>query len=134
MVLQRARADAFDVTGLTEGKYNRQLAVDRPPGRVTFDAPSVAASVEIAREVVERPFTKVPIAVIGHTNVKAQPGEVDVRLACPPEIVRSLRPEQILPRVQLAATTDHGSDVLPVQLSIDQCDVHVTPASVIVRW
>jgi hypothetical protein len=134
MVVQRARADAFDVTGLTEGKYSRQLAIDRPPGRVTFDAPSVAASVEIGREVAERPFTKVPVAVIGHANAKAQPAEVDVRLACPPEVVRALRPEQIVPRVQVAATTEHGSDALPVQLSIDQCEVHLVPPSVIVRW
>lgn len=134
MLIQRARADAFDVTGLTEGKYSRQLAIDRPPGRVTFDAPSVAASVEIGREVAERPFTKVPVAVIGHTNAKAQPAEVDVRLACPPEVVRALRPEQIVPRVQVAATTEHGSDALPVQLVIDQCEVHVVPPSVIVRW
>ena len=134
LVVQRARADAFDVTGLTEGKYTRQLAVDRPPGRVTYDAPSVSATVEVGREVVERPFAKVPVAVLGRANAKAQPGEVDVRLACPPEVVRSLRPEQILPRVQVGSATDHGSDALPVQLSIDQCEVHVTPPSVIVRW
>jgi hypothetical protein len=134
LVVQRARADAFDVTGLTEGKYTRQLAVDRPSGRVTFDTQSVSASVEIGRELVERPFTKVPVAVIGHANAKAQPPEVDVRLTCPPEVVRALRPEQILPRVQVTATTEHGSDALPVQLAIDQCDVHVTPPGVIVRW
>lgn len=134
LVVQRARADAFDVTGLTEGKYTRQLAVDRPPGRVTFDAPSVSATVEIGREVVERPFTKVPVAVIGHANAKAQPAEVDVRLACPPEVIRALRPEQIVPRVHVTATTEHGSDALPVQLAIDQCDVHLTPPGVIVRW
>jgi hypothetical protein len=134
MVMQRARADAFDVTGLTEGKYTRQLAIERPRGRVTFEAPSVTATVEIAREVVERPFTKIPVAVTGHTNAKAQPAEVDVRLACPPEIVRALRPEQIVPRVQLPTSVEHGSDALPVQLAIDQCDVHVTPPSVVVRW
>jgi hypothetical protein len=136
VVLQRARADAFDVTGLTEGKYNRQLAVDRPPGHVTFDASSVSAAVDVGREVVERPFTKVPVAVIGigHGNAKAQPSEVDVRLACPPEIVRALRPEQIVPRAQVTSSADHGSDVSPVQLVIDQCEVHVTPPSVIVRW
>jgi hypothetical protein len=134
LVVQRARADAFDVGGLTEGKYTRQLAVERPSGRVTLDAPSVTATVEIGREVVERSFMKVPVSVIGHANAKAQPGEVDVRLACPPEVVRALRPEQILPRAQVSAAADHGSDALPVQLSIEQCDVHVTPASVIVRW
>jgi hypothetical protein len=134
MVLQRARADAFDVTGLTEGKYSRQLAIDRPPGRVTFDVPSVAASVEIGREVAERPFTKVPVALLGRTSAKAQPAEVDVRLTCPAEVVRAMRPEQLVPRVQISTTTEHGSEALPVQLTIDQCDVHVTPPTVIVRW
>ena len=99
--MQHARADAFDVTGLTAGKYTRQLAIDRPAGRVTYDVPSVSATVEIGREVVERPFTRVPVAVIGHASAKAQPAEVDVRLTCPPEVVRALRPEQIVPRVEV---------------------------------
>jgi hypothetical protein len=134
LVLQRARADAFDVTGLTEGKYTRQLAIDRPVGRVTFDVPSVAATVEIGREVTERPFTKIPVAILGRTGGKAQPAEVDVRLSCPAEVVRALRPEQVVPRVQILSPTEHGSDALPVELKIDQCDVHVTPPTVIVRW
>jgi hypothetical protein len=134
LVLQHARSDAFDVTGLTAGKYTRQLAIDRPPGRVFFDVPSVTSHVEIGREVVERSFQRVPVALLGHTNAKAQPTEVDVRLACPPEIVRALRPEQILARVQVGSASEHGSDALPVQVTVDQCEVHVTPASVIVRW
>jgi len=134
MVIQHARADAFDITGLTGGKYTRQLAIDRAPGRLTYDASSVSASVEIGREVFERLFTKVPVAVLGHASAKAQPAEVDVRLTCPPEIVRALRPEQIVPRAQTSASGDHGSDVLPVELNIDQCEVHLTPSTVIARW
>jgi hypothetical protein len=134
IVLQHARADAFDVKGLTEGKYPRQLAIDRPPARVKYDAQSVQATVEIAREVVERPFTKVPVAVLGHPNAKAQPTDVDVRLSCPSEVVRALRPEQVVPRAQVTSTSEHGSDAVPVQLGIDQCEVHVTPPTVIVRW
>jgi hypothetical protein len=134
MVLQRARADAFNVTGLTAGKYTRQLAIDRPPGRVVYDVHSVSASVEIGREVVERPFTRMAVAVLGHTNAKAQPAEVDARLACPPEVVRALRNEQIVPRVQVTSGAEHGSEALLVQLSIDQCEVHVTPPTVVVRW
>jgi hypothetical protein len=134
MVIQRARADAFDVTGLTEGKHSRQLAIDRSPGQVTFGVPSVTATVEVAREVDERPFTKVAVVVIGRPNAKAQPAEVDVRLVCPAEVVRAIRAEQIVPRVQIASTTEHGSDALPVQLSMDPCEVHVTPPTVIVRW
>ncbi len=133
MVLQHARSDAFDVTGLTAGKYTRQLAIDRPSARVGFDVTSVAASVEIGREVAERTFTRVPLAVLGRGG-KAQPAEVDVRLVCPPEIVRALRVEQIVPRVHVAATSEHGSDALPVQVAVDQCDAHVTPPSVVVRW
>jgi hypothetical protein len=133
-VVQRARVDPFDVTGLTEGKFTRQLALNRPLGRVTFEVPSVAATIEVARQVVERSFPRVPVALIGRTGLKAQPTEVDVRLACPPDIVRSLRPEQIVPRAQVVDTTDHGAEALPVQLAVDQCDVHVTPTSVIVRW
>jgi hypothetical protein len=134
LVVQHARADAFDVTGLTSGKYTRQLAIDRPPGRVTFDASSVSATTEIGRELVERLFTRVPVAVLGHLAAKAQPGEVDVRLTCPPEVVRALRPEQIVPRVQATGPADHGSDSLPVELTIDQCEVHLTPSTVIARW
>ena len=134
IVLQHARSDAFDVTGLTAGAYTRQLAIDRPSGRVSYDIPSIAGKVEIGREVVERPFTRVVVAVLGHAGAKSQPAEVDVRLACPPEIVRALRPEQIVPRVQVASTLEHGSDVLPIELSVDQCEIHTTPPSVIVRW
>jgi hypothetical protein len=134
VVLQHARSDAFDITGLTAGKYTRQLAIDRPQGRVAYDVPSVSASVEIGREVIERPFARIPVAIVGHANAKAQPPEVDVRLACPAEIVRVLRAEQVVPRVQVTPTTEHGADALPVQLAIDQCEVHVTPPSVIVRW
>ena len=134
VVVQRARADAFDVTGLTEGKYTRALAIDHPPERVELDVQSVSATVEIGREVVERPFTRVLLAVVGHTNAKAQPSEVDVRLSCPSDVARALRSEQIVPRVQVASTTEHGSDVLTVQLAIDQCEVHITPPTVVVRW
>jgi len=134
MVVQHARADAFDVTGLTSGKYTRQLAIDRPPARVIYDTSSVSATVEIGRELAERPFTRLPIAILGRANAKAQPAEVDVRLTCPPEIVRALRPEQIVPQVQLNSPGEHGSEAHPVQLSVDQCEVHVTPANVIVRW
>jgi hypothetical protein len=134
VVLQHARADAFDVTGLTAGKYTRQLAIDRPSARVSFDLTSVAASVEITREVAERTFTRVPLAVVGHAASKAQPPEVDVRLACPPEVVRALRPEQIVPRVHVSTSAEHGSDALPVQLAVDQCEAHITPPTAVVRW
>jgi hypothetical protein len=133
-VLQHARADAFDVTGLAAGKYTRMLAIDRPPARVSYDVADVSATVEILRELVDRLFARVPVAVVGHASAKTQPSEVDVRLSCPPEVVRALRPEQVVPRVQAPSSIDHGSDAFAVQVAIDQCTVHVTPPTVIVRW
>ena len=136
LVLQYARADAFDVNGLTEGKYTRTLAIDKPRDGVVFElpSPSVNVTLEITREVVERPFTKVPVAVVGQPKAKTQPADVDVRLTCPPEVLRGLRAEQIVPRVQVTSSAERGAEALPVQLAIDKCDVHITPATVIVRW
>jgi hypothetical protein len=34
----------------------------------------------------------------------------------------------------VTSTADHGSDAIPVQLAIDQCEIHMTPPNVIVRW
>jgi YbbR domain-containing protein len=135
MVIQHARAEGFVVNGLTEGKYTRQLSIDRAQSsRVRYEMSAVTVSVDIAREVVERPFTKVPVAVVGQPKARTQPAEVDVRLSCPPEIVRALRPEQIVPRVHINPGPDHGSELLPVELSVDRCNAQITPASVIVRW
>jgi hypothetical protein len=134
LVLQHARAEAFDVTGLTEGVYPRHLALDKPLGRITYDTQSVLVTLEITREVVERPFTKLQVLVVGQPKAKTTPTEVDVRLVCPPEILRALRPEQVVPRVEERSTAATGSESLPVIVEVDKCAAHVTPAAVIVRW
>jgi hypothetical protein len=134
VVLQHARADAFDVTGLTENTYTRALALDKPPGRVTYDVASVQVTTGIGREVVDRLIPKLSVIVVGQPKAKTTPPEVDVRLVCPPEILRGLRPEQILPRVEERSTATSGSESLPVVVDVDRCETHVTPSYVIVRW
>lgn len=136
LVLQHVRADAFDVSGLAEGSYSRHLAIDRPSGRVMPElaTQSVLVTTEITREVVERPFVKVPVAVVGQAKAKTQPGEVDIRLVCPPDILRGLRPEQVVPKATVASTAQTGSESIPVEVNVDGCDSHVTPSSVVVRW
>jgi hypothetical protein len=134
LVLQHARADAFDVSGLGEGKHTRVLAIDRPPGRGTFDTRNVSVTVEIAREVAERSFTKIPVAVLGVPKGKAQPAEIDVRLVCPPDVVHALRAEQLVPSASVKGGAVSGSESLPVELAVTQCEVHVTPDHVVVRW
>ncbi len=132
--LQYARAAAFEVNGLTEGPYARQLLIDTPPPRVTYDANIVKVTTQIMREVVERPFIRLPVIVVGPGKAKTLPADVDVRLVCPPEVVRALRPEQVVPRVEEKMATPSGSESLPVIVQVDRCEAHVTPSSVIVRW
>lgn len=135
LVLQHARADAFDVTGLVEGTYNRALALDKPAGRMTYETSTVSVSVEIAREVAERSFTKLPVFVVGVPKGKTQPPEIDVRLVCPPDVVHSLRAEQLVPQVTVPnGAPAQGSQSLPVELTVEGCATHVTPKNVIVRW
>jgi YbbR domain-containing protein len=134
VVLQHVRADPFDVNGLTEGRHTRPLALDRPRGRVTYEVPSVTVTVDIAREMTERPFTKIPVAVVGPGKAKTQPAEVDVRLTCPPDLARALRTEQIVPRVEVETKDEHGIAHAPVLFNVDGCEAVVTPKSVIVRW
>jgi YbbR domain-containing protein len=132
-VLQHARAEAFDVRGLTEGNYTRDLAIDRRVG-LKYDMAGVKVTTEIMREIVERPFTRLAVAVVGPPKAKTQPAEVDVRLVCPPEILRALRAEQVVPKVEVKSKDASGSVSLPVEVSVDKCEAHVTPGSVIVRW
>ena len=135
MVLQHVRADAFDVRTITaEGQYPRQLAIEKPNPRLKIDPQSVIVTAEITREVAERVFQKLPVAVVGQAKGKAQPAEVDVRLVCPPDIVRSLRPEQIVPQVEVTSKEPSGSMSLPVAVRMDDCDAYVTPREVVARW
>jgi YbbR-like protein len=135
IVLQYARAEPIDVSGLTAGKYTRPLGFEiEASARVKPEVKSVDVTVEVTQEMVERTFTKVPVAVVGSPKAKTQPAEVDVRLTCPPDIAHPLRPEQIVPRVQVSSAAEHGSEALPVQFSFDPCSVVVMPSLVVVKW
>jgi hypothetical protein len=134
LTLQHARADAFEVTGLTEGSYARELAIDKRVG-LGYSISAVKAQLDIARELVERPFTKLPVVVIGPPKARAVPAEVDVRLTCPPEILRALRPEQVVPQVEVASKDPTGALAhVPVEVSVDRCNALITPDKVIVKW
>jgi YbbR domain-containing protein len=134
MVLQFIRADAFDVRGLTEGTYPRNLAVERANPRLKIEPTTVVVTSEITREVAERVFQKLPVIITGIPKGKSTPAEVDVRLVCPPDIVRSLRPEQIVPQVEVTSKDPSGSASLPVQVRIDKCDAYTIPREVVARW
>ncbi len=134
MVLQHVRADAFDVRGLTEGQYPRQLALERLSPRLKLDPQTIIVTAEITREVAERQFPHLPVAVTGRATGKANPPEVDVHLVCPPDILRGLRPEQIVPQVEVTSKEPTGSQAFPVDVKMEKCDAYAQPKHVVVRW
>ncbi len=139
-VMQYLRLAAFDVSGLTEGIHKRRIAMDPTPTRVNAIGPSSAqVVVTIARRVTEVKFPNRPVEAIGISGAYTIPRLVDVTLVGPPEVVRSLRPEQIVPRAQLpeeklAHPEKHGSVAVPVVVDIAQAEVEIQPPTVTVRW
>jgi len=133
MVLQHIRADAFDVRGLTEGTYPRQLALEKI-SRLRIEPTSVIVTAEFTREVSERLFPKIPVVIVGPAKGKTTPAEVDVRIVCPPDIVRSLRPEQIVPQAEVTSKEPAGSQTANVNVRLDKCEAYTTPREVVARW
>lgn len=139
-VMQFVRLAAFDVSGLTEGVHRRRVAMDAPPNRVSIlGPPSATVSVTIARRVSEVKFANRPIEVVGTTSGYVIPRTVDVTIVGPPEVVRALRPEQVVPRVALpqgegGKPDKHGSAVLKVTVDLAQAEAEVQPPSVTARW
>ena len=134
MLLQHVPAEAFDVSGLTEGSYKRSLVVNRAPGPLTYDVGSVSVVLDIQRKLAEQNFPKLAVAVVGPAKARTQPAEVDVRLQCPPDVINALRPEQVVPRVEVKSSAASGSESLSVIVTVDKCVARVTPQAVIVRW
>jgi YbbR domain-containing protein len=132
--LQHVRADAFDVTGLGEGRYQRTLAIERLSARLLVEPKTVTVTTEIAREMMERSFDKLPVVVVGQPKGKTTPADVAVVLSCPPEIVRSLRPEQIVPRTEVTSKEPAGSEEHPVTVALPGCEAKISPPNVIVKW
>jgi hypothetical protein len=78
------------------------------------EPPTVFVTANIVRETAERPFSRLAVVVVGNTKAKAKPAEVDVRLVCPPEIVRQLRTEQVVPQAEVTSKEASGSVSAPV--------------------
>jgi len=139
-VLQFARLQAFDVSGLSEGVHRRRLGIDAPPVRVRYLGPQAAnVAVSVARRVSEVRFENRPVEVVGMPGGIATPRTVDVVVAGPPEIVRALRPEQIVPVADLTKVegidlTKHGSSTIKVTLSLSHAEAELQPPTISVKW
>ncbi|MCU0680737.1 MAG: CdaR family protein [Polyangiaceae bacterium] len=136
--LQNTHAEAFDVGGLAEGGYTRQLAIGRPPAHTTFDVDTVAVTVEIGRARLERMILERPVHVLGLPRATTVPAAIDVKVIGPPELVSLLRPDQIVPTVDVRALAGEqkgaGSVAATVTASLEGCTLQLIPSTVVVRW
>jgi YbbR domain-containing protein len=140
-VTQFVRLAAFDVSGLTEGVYRRPIAIDAPPSRLSYlDLQSVTVSVAIARRVSEMKFER-NVQVVGVTQpLSVVPKIVTITVTGPPEVVRALRSEQVVPRADLKAAgidvtqQPHGSAAVKVVVDLTDAEAQVQPPTVTVKW
>jgi YbbR domain-containing protein len=141
-VVQSARLAPFDVSGLSEGVHRRRIALDAPPPRVKFIGPSsVTVTVTIARRLAEVHFDSRPVEVSGVASGTSTPRTVNVVVYGPPEVVHSLKPDQVVPRADLTKVTGldlkeqrHGAAVVRLSLDLTRAEVEIQPPSVNVKW
>jgi len=140
-VLQFVRLAPFDVSGLTEGAYRRRIALDAPPNRISYiGAQSATVTVSIARRVTEAKFNRLAVEVVGVPRATTNPHHVNVTVIGPPEVVRALRAEQVVPRADVSQmdldpeARRHGSLTVGVTVDVAHAEVEVQPPTVTVRW
>lgn len=141
-VMQFARLAPFIVTGLTEGTWMRRIAIDPPPPQVSYlGSPAATVTVEVAQRKSEKLFANRPVEVIGPGRATVVPRTVDVMVVGPPEVVRSLREEQIVPQADLASSNkwkegdeDGGSATVPVTVHLGKAQAETQPPVVTVKW
>jgi YbbR domain-containing protein len=138
-VLQRARADAFDVSALRrEGKHTRRIALDKPPSNVLYSINSVEATVVLARKRSTKEFVTT-VDVIGLVRAKVRPKTVRISVQGPPEKIKTLREADVVPTVDPkeagADTSQAGSKMVAVKVpEREGLRLSVTPKRVLVKW
>ncbi len=136
--LQHVRSEPFDMSDLPEGEFTRVIRLPLPPPRVSYDTASVNVTVNIARARMTRIYSKLPVHVLGVARGKALPGEVDITVTGPPELLTDLRPEQVLATADVRPTgmdlKRPGKTDLPVTSTLEGCTTAIVPSRVIVSW
>lgn len=141
-VIQYLKVTDYDISGLTEGDHARQLALEPPEELavydVTYEVRAVAVTVRLGQKLETRSFERLKVEVVGLNRASTRPPLVDVTVTGPPDRVDQLRPELVLPWVDLDLGDEDppatGSVYAEVQVSIPGAEVEVTPAKVLVKW
>lgn len=141
-VMQFARLAPYNVSGLTTGKYPRRIGIDPPPARVEYLGRQAATVIlEVKRRESEKVFSDLQVEIVGPPGAQVRPQTVDVTVIGPPDIVRNLKPTQIVPTADLKKAqywtekmTGPGSATVPVIVNLSDVQVNVQPPEATVRW
>jgi hypothetical protein len=137
--IKSARAAPFDVTGLHEGVHTLKLLLDKPPSLTSYEVDQVTASVDIARQLVTKSFSRLKVEVIGLPRGTTRPATVSVVVTGTAEDVNALSADSVVPRVEPKAAGDDiakpGNDNLPVLVDVPKgVAFQVDPPKVVVSW
>jgi hypothetical protein len=100
--LGAVRTDPIDITGLAPGHYERRVPLVSPRPHVRYDeAGGVRVSFDIAQQIVERRFDRLPITPVGGGRVELRPSLATVTVRGEPAIVNSLDAAQLVPTVEV---------------------------------
>ncbi len=135
--LQLARTEAFELSGLTEGRHTRSLPLRAPPSTGSFDAASIEATLEVVPDLVTREFVA-KVQLIGLPRGRAEPSTVRVLVSGTPERMATLRPDSLIARVdpnsQGIDSTKAGNALMPVIIDVAEAKAASEPAQVVVHW
>lgn len=137
--IRSARCAPFDVTGLGQGVHSQKLALDKPPSLTSYDVEQVNASVDIARQLVTKTFSRLKVEVIGLPRAVTRPTTVSVVVTGTAEDVAAISSDAIVPRVEPKAAGDDltkpGNDNLLVLVDVPKSvTAQVDPPKVVVTW
>jgi YbbR domain-containing protein len=137
--IKSARAAPFDVTGLGQGVHSQRLALDKPPSLTSYDVDQVNASIDIARQLVTKTFSRLKVEVIGLPRAVTRPTTVSVVVTGSAEDVAAISSDAIVPRVEPRVAGDDltkpGNDNLPVLVDVPKSvTAQVDPPKVVVTW
>lgn len=140
-VMQFARLAPFDVSALTEGRFPRRIAIDPAPEQVRFlGSQAATVIVDVIRRKSEKVFSSRPVEVVGPVRGIVVPRTVDVTVIGPPEIVKALREDQVVPQADLTTAPKwdpelaHGSVTVPITVRLVGAQAETQPPEVTVRW
>ena len=97
--------DPIELTGLSEGRYERRVALDPPRPQVRYSVGDVRVSFSLDREIVERTIERLQVTPLGTARVELRPPLVNVTLRGEPAVVNALDPAQIVPTVEVGDAT-----------------------------